>query len=643
MSFYIKRIVIKNRAPFVDDLDLSFESNGITVLTAVNGRGKTTILSYIMDAWVEMTRDIYRSSYIGKENKFYRISSSLYDIDPSKPSMVYIRFNQNEKTIDYIDIRNKCAVNEFEELTKSIENAINYASVKAGLESNGGAKHFSSRDIKDIHSIFDNNIVTYFPSHRHSEPSFLTDNYKEDVEYSTLMTYTDALPNPIDSRMDIHKIVNWLMDVTIDSELYKKEVDTKVGRVNLAPEVVLWSNVQTIIRKALVSKFPDGDVRLAISKRGRGIERVSVTNNAGDKKYCPSIYNLSSGEQEVLCLFVEILRQADVLHNNVQLPNITGVVLVDEIDLHLHIRLQKEVLPALMQLFPNVQFIVTSHSPFLNMGLAENKSTRERAKILDLDNNGIESSPTTNEVYQYVYKSLTEEKDQYAHEISILKTRVTALTRPLVITEGKTDIKLIKKAFEKLAVPVDFDVLPEIDQPDGCGNLDKMLTQISLLKQNHKVICIFDSDVSSYVNKYGCDGRWSKNNVYAFCIPTPSVREKNGQSAISIEYLFSDAEIHSKLPDGTQLFFGNEFEKTSIRRHVVDRKLRLALPDGCGVDKIVENNGGQAVFGDGSDDNILAKKESFAEAVVNDQIAISDESWSNFQPIIDIIQMIIAQ
>lgn len=643
MSFCIKRIVIKNRAPFVDGLDLSLESNGITVLTAVNGKGKTTLLSYIMDAWVELTRNAYQSSFVGKENKFYRISSSLFDIDSSKPSMVYIRFNYNQKIIDYIDIRNKCGEDEYKDLTKSIDNIINYATIKADLESNGYAKHFSSKDVKEIRSIFDSNIITYFPSHRHSDPAFLTDNYKEEIEYSSLMAYSDVLPNPIESKMDIRKIINWIMDVTIDSELYKRIVETKTGKINLAAEVVLWSNVQTIVRKALVSKHPDGDVRLAISKRGRGIQRVSVTNNAGDKTYCPSIYYLSSGEQEVLCLFAEILRQADVLQNNVQLSNITGVVLVDEIDLHLHIRLQKEVLPALMQLFPNLQFVVSSHSPFLNMGLAENEDARNRTKIIDLDNSGIESSPTTNQVYQDVYKSLIEEKERFAHEVSVLKSRVEALTKPLVITEGKTDIKLIRKAFEKLAVPVDFDVLPETDQPEGCDNLDKMLSQISVLNQSHKVIGIFDSDVPSYVKKYGYDGKWTKNNVYAFCIPTPASREKNGQSAISIEYLFSDAEIHSKLPDGTQLFFGNEFEKSSIRRHLTDRKLRLSLPGGCGTDKIVENNGGQAVFADGSDDNILAKKESFTEAVVNDQVSISAESWSNFQPIVDIIQMIIAQ
>ena len=50
MKSYISRIIIYNRAPF-DRLDLSFEENGISVLTGVNGQGKTTIESYIVDSW----------------------------------------------------------------------------------------------------------------------------------------------------------------------------------------------------------------------------------------------------------------------------------------------------------------------------------------------------------------------------------------------------------------------------------------------------------------------------------------------------------------------------------------------------------------------------------------------------------------
>ena len=40
-----------------------------------------------------------------------------------------------------------------------------------------------------------------------------------------------------------------------------------------------------------------------------------------------------------------------------------GIVLIDEIELHLHPKWQRAVLPALHKTFPNVQFIVTTHSP----------------------------------------------------------------------------------------------------------------------------------------------------------------------------------------------------------------------------------------------------------------------------------------
>ena len=43
----IERIIFKNRAPF-ENLDLIFNENEIAVLTAVNGQGKTTILSHIV-------------------------------------------------------------------------------------------------------------------------------------------------------------------------------------------------------------------------------------------------------------------------------------------------------------------------------------------------------------------------------------------------------------------------------------------------------------------------------------------------------------------------------------------------------------------------------------------------------------------
>lgn len=44
---------------------------------------------------------------------------------------------------------------------------------------------------------------------------------------------------------------------------------------------------------------------------------------------------------------------------------LSGVTIIDEIDVHLHISLQKKILPFLIKSFPKIQFIVSTHSPFV--------------------------------------------------------------------------------------------------------------------------------------------------------------------------------------------------------------------------------------------------------------------------------------
>lgn len=68
-----------------------------------------------------------------------------------------------------------------------------------------------------------------------------------------------------------------------------------------------------------------------------------------------------------------------------------GVVLVDEIETHLHLELQKKILPILTTLFPNIQFIITTHSPFI-------LSSLDNTVIYDLQSrtlveNGLENLP----------------------------------------------------------------------------------------------------------------------------------------------------------------------------------------------------------------------------------------------------------
>ncbi len=72
---------------------------------------------------------------------------------------------------------------------------------------------------------------------------------------------------------------------------------------------------------------------------------------------------LSSGYQSILSIYADLLMKVEL--KEVSAEELTGVVFIDEIDAHLHVSLQRKIFSFFDQAFPNVQFIVTTHSPFV--------------------------------------------------------------------------------------------------------------------------------------------------------------------------------------------------------------------------------------------------------------------------------------
>ena len=64
----VKRIVFINRAPF-EKLDIDFISSKVISLTGINGAGKTTILSYVVDAFYEIARKVFPGEFSGAKEK----------------------------------------------------------------------------------------------------------------------------------------------------------------------------------------------------------------------------------------------------------------------------------------------------------------------------------------------------------------------------------------------------------------------------------------------------------------------------------------------------------------------------------------------------------------------------------------------
>jgi len=622
MKIYLEKVIFINRAPF-NKLKLDFSENEIAVLTAVNGKGKTTILSHVVDAFHEMVRPYFQNEYEGKENKYYRVSSPVYNIDANRPSFVYLRFKFDNENIDYIDIRNQCSEKEYNEVIE-IEDKIPFSNFQDDLKANNIKKVSLNLNKEKVYKIFKNNLLTYFPSYRYEQPGYLNDLYKIKLNFKKETVFSGYLQNPIEVVIGLPQLANWIMDIVLDSKLGYQNVN------------ILKQNIDTIITESISAKNY-GDLRLGIGPRHFGGTRIQIVKKSNNESIYPTIFNLSSGEVSIFTLFGEILRQADNLKNNIKLEEITGIVLIDEIDKHLHIKLQKEVLPRLLQLFPNVQFIISSHSPFLSMGLAE--SLLDRSKIIDLDNFGISKDPTTNELYQEVYEMMISENERFKNKFLELEKKINKGSKPLIITEGKTDVQYLKKAKKELGLD-DLDIeFYEIDENWGDSKLKTLLEQLSKVPRNRIIIGIFDRDVDKIVQDIEKGEQPFKNygnNVYAFCIPL--VNTTYGDK-ISIEHYFSE-EILKKEHNGRRLFLGSEFHKSGKSK---DRKYNTTISQ---KQNKVEINGiiDEKVFkiNDLKDtNNIALSKSDFANLIEKNSDFTEKSDFSDFKLLFDRIQKII--
>ncbi len=86
---------------------------------------------------------------------------------------------------------------------------------------------------------------------------------------------------------------------------------------------------------------------------------------------------LSDGYSAVIDILTELILKVEASES--KSFDIQGVVLIDEVETHLHLELQQNILPLLTTFFPNLQFIVTTHSPVILASL-------ENCVIYDLEN-----------------------------------------------------------------------------------------------------------------------------------------------------------------------------------------------------------------------------------------------------------------
>lgn len=90
---------------------------------------------------------------------------------------------------------------------------------------------------------------------------------------------------------------------------------------------------------------------------------------------------LSDGYSSVIRIVSDLILRMDhnwLIDNELSHYEVEGIVLIDELETHLHIELQKKILPFLTSFFPRIQFIVSTHSPYILNSISN-------AKVYDLE------------------------------------------------------------------------------------------------------------------------------------------------------------------------------------------------------------------------------------------------------------------
>lgn len=95
------------------------------------------------------------------------------------------------------------------------------------------------------------------------------------------------------------------------------------------------------------------------------VAKICVT---GERPEYQTFENMSDGFKAIICIVAEIAYRCIELNGFLGVDAVSktpGIVVIDELDLYLHPRWQRHILSDLQNAFPNIQFIVSSHSPFI--------------------------------------------------------------------------------------------------------------------------------------------------------------------------------------------------------------------------------------------------------------------------------------
>ncbi|RIY31503.1 AAA family ATPase, partial [Psittacicella gerlachiana] len=153
------------------------------------------------------------------------------------------------------------------------------------------------------------------------------------------------IENPYDNTMD-NDVNGWFINIAYSSNKYQTVEENR--EIELITVLRILNKIDSRIDPNPENfKIVDGFAQIMV-----------------DGEYL-KLNELSSGFASILKIVQSIVSGYGIFTNSDNIENVTGYVLIDEIESHLHLEWQTKILPTLNEIFPNTYFIVTTHSPLI--------------------------------------------------------------------------------------------------------------------------------------------------------------------------------------------------------------------------------------------------------------------------------------
>lgn len=394
------------------DIKLSEKEPKHLLLTGKNGSGKTTTLNAIKDWLRSIQNGTIESCKIWNQD-IEKLSNQL-DVESSEEKRIEIK-------------------GEIEDRHKLISG---YANENLDL-------YFSCEGTRLV-PLYKNGkfILAYYGANRKTEVQVPVG--VEKVNLKDVYSLEESPSNIF---------IKYLVDLKTQQSFARNENDMIV-----VENIDSWFNK---LENAFRTILDDESINLKFNYRNYNFSIIQD----GREPY--SLNELSDGYSSIINIISDLILRMDKNRASEEKNysfDIEGIVLIDELETHLHIELQKKILPFLVEFFPNIQFIVTTHSPFVLNSI-------EDAVVYDL-----EKSIRMENLSNFSYEGIVEgyfEVDNYSKELKdkISEYRILALKNSLSEDERARRAELrmeIKNASNDLAMELkaEFNEIEKLRRKD---------------------------------------------------------------------------------------------------------------------------------------------------------------------------------